>query len=220
MDKNILHSVLETVTSGQTININFTDPFAELTGDYLVLQSKTGRGRGGSRVLEIQSVTDSTRVLTSLLIDGKDKSIGTGTSEFIATLTVDGKVHGLEDATETARKVRSTVQSDDQPSGTVKTRAMKRPASQNSETTTALIAHKVATALGTVLAENPKSVFKLTGRNSGSHITGEWQVMSFTHEDNVLRMECVDTQNAERTLSFDSSVDGMNLKDAEIVFTS
>ena len=220
MDKNILHSVLETVTAGQTININFTDPFAELTGDYLVLQSKTGRGRGGSRILEIQSVTDSSRVISSLQIDGKDKTLGTGTSEFITTLTIDGKVHGLEDPAETSRKVRAVTRSDEQSAASVKPRTMKRQPSQGSASTAILIGHKVATALGTVLAENPKTVFKLTGRNAGSHITGEWQVKTFTHENNILQMECVDTQNVERTLSFDSSVDGANLKDAEVVYTS
>lgn len=220
MDKNILHSVLETVTVGQTINISFTDPFAELTGDYLVLQSKTGRGRGGSRIIEIQSATDSSRVISSLEIDGKDKILGTGTSEFIASLTVDGKVHGFEDLSETPRKVRAADHSEQKNTNPAKNRYAKRQNSGESISTAILISQKVATALGNVLAENPKSVFKLTGKNTGSHITGEWQVKSFTHEENVLRMECVDTQNAERTLSFDSSIDGVNVKDAEVVFTS
>lgn len=205
MDKNILHSVLETVTTGQTININFSDPFSDLTGDYLVLQSKTGRGRGGSRILEVQSMADSTRIISSLQIDGKDKALGTGTSDFIVSLTVDGKLHGLEAPTKPARKVQEEV---------------KRQPTKNSDSSNVLIGEKVAAALGTVLMENPKAIFKLVGRNAGNHITGEWQVKSFTHEDKILRMECVDTQNNERTLSFDSSIDGVNLKDAEVVYTS
>lgn len=207
MDKNILHSVLETVIVGQTININFVEPFTELTGDYVVLQSKTGRGRGGSRILEVRSVSDSSRVISTLQVDGKDKALGTGTSEYIATLTVDGKVHGQEETpADTTRAVKARA--------VAAKREAKVAEKPNQKT---LICQKVATALGTVLAESPKAVFKLTGRNSGSHITGEWQVQNFTYEDNILRMECVDTQNSERTLSFDSSVDGENLKDAEVV---
>lgn len=209
MDKLILHSVLETVTAGQTININFNEPFAELTGDYLVLQSKTGRGRGGSRILEVRSVDDSSRVISTLQIDGKEKSLGTSTSEYFVTLTVEGKVHGLEAPADSTRSVKAR---------TVATKRETKVVEKTNQKS--LISQKVASALGTVLADNPKTVFKLTGRGPGSNITGEWQVQSFTHEDNVLRMECVDTQNSERTLSFDSSVDGENLKDAEVVFVS
>ena len=181
MDKNILHSVLETVVANQTINICFAEPYAELTGDYLVLQSKTGRGRGGSRILEVQSVTDSNRVISTLQIDGKEKSLGTGTSDLIMSLTVDGKVHGLEAPTESPRKVRAA-NSETQTEKAVKPHMVKRESSQSSVSTAVLIGTKVATALGNVLADNPKTVFKLTGRNAGSNITGEWQVKSFTHE--------------------------------------
>ena len=212
MDKLILHSVLETVVTGQTININFNEPFTELTGDYLVLQSKTGRGRGGSRVLEVRSVADSARVISTLQIDGKDKALGTGTSEYIVTLTVDGKVHGLEapaDATR-ATKVRQAVEK--------RTGTVSRSASNVNMNL--LVSEKVANALGNVLADNPSTVFRLTGRAANSPMTGEWRVTSHTFENKVLRMECVDTDNSERTLSFDSSVDGPNLKDAEVVFVS
>lgn len=220
MDKNILHSVLETMTTGQTINLNFSDPFSELTGDYLVLESKSGRGRGGSRVIKVQSMTDANQVISSLQVDGKDKALGTSTSEFIISLTVDGKTHGLEAPTETVRKVRESSQTGEDSETPVKAKTPKRKAVKSSENANALISQKVANALGTVLAENPKAIFKLVGRNAGNHITGEWQVKSFTHEDNILRMECVDTQNNERTLSFDSSIDGVNLKDAEVVYTT
>jgi len=209
MDKNILHSVLETINAGQTININFNEPYAELTGDYLVLQSKTGRGRGGSRILEVQSVTDSTRIISTLQVEGKDKALGTATSELFANLTVDGKVHGLEDPAEAPRAVK------------VRTAAVNRENKIVQKTNQkAAVSHKVASALGAVLAENTNPVFKLTARTAGSHITGEWQVRSFTHEDNVLRMECVATNDSERTLSFDSSIDGESLKDAEVVYTN
>ena len=209
MDKLILHSVLETVTAGQTININFNEPFAELTGDYLVLQSKTGRGRGGSRILEVRSVADSSRVISTLQIDGKDKALGTGTSEYIVTLTVDGKVHGLEAPADATRAVKT------------RTMATKRETNAaRVSSTNATVCEKVANALGNVLADNPNTIFRLTGRVANSPMTGEWRVTSHTFENKVLRMECVDSSNSERTLSFDSSVDGPNLKDAEVVFVS
>lgn len=209
MNKNILHSVLETVTAGQTININFNEPFAELTGDYLVLQSKTGRGRGGSRILEVRSVSDATRVINTLSIDGKDKALGTGTSEYIANLTIDGKVHGLEATDNNTRAVKD------------RTVAAKRENNVSQATSVnTIVCEKVANALGTVLVDNPHTVFRLTGRMANSPITGEWRVTSYTFENKVLRMECIDNSDSERTLSFDSSVDGPNLKDAEVVFIS
>ena len=213
MDKNILHSVLETVTAGQTINIVFNQPFTELTGDYLVLQSKTGRGRGGSRVLEIRSVTNPERSFGALEVDGKEKTLGTGTSDCFSTVTVNGKVHGLEDPAEATRKPR-TARSDGS------TATPRKPASSTpvARSTSSTVGQKVATALGDVLQQNPSTVFKLTGKSTGSHLTGEWRVTSFTRENGVLQMECVDVTNSERTLSFNSSVDGVNLKDAEVFY--
>lgn len=215
MDKHILHSVLETLTIGGNISVAFNEPFTELSGDYIVLQSKTGRGRGGSRVIELQSVLDAEDTFGALDVGGKERLLGTGTSEYISTLTVDGKVHGLEDPFENTTKAPKVKRAPDAP------RQTKREGKATAKVAaSASVGRKVAGALGSVLANNANSSFKLTGRQPGSPITGEWRVVSFTHENEVLCMECVDISNAERTLSFDSSVHGVNVKDAEVMFTS
>jgi hypothetical protein len=217
MDKNILHSVLETINAGQTINIAFNEPFCALTGDYNVLASKVGRGRGGSRVIEIQSVSNPETTFGALEVDGKQRALGTGTSEYISTMTVNGKVHGLEDPAESNRTPKPRAIRSDGTATAPVARTSKREAKASASTA---IGEKVATALGDVLANNPDSVFRLTGRGVNSPLTGEWRVTSFVHENKILRMECVDNNNSERNLSFDSSVDGPNLKDAEVLFVS
>ena len=238
MDKQILHSVLETVTAGMVIGVAFHEPFAELSGDYTVLQSKTGRGRGGSRVLELASVANPEDTFGALEIDGKQKALGTGTSEIFASLTVDGKVHGLEDPAETVRKAprvkrapkadapaavaveaapaAEAAETEAPAAPTPRKRAPKAPKAQS----TVNVGAKIAKILGGVLTDNPNTNFKLTGKNSAPHITGDWKVLSFTLDTDSLKMECVDLSNAERTLSFDSSVDGENVKDAEVLFVS
>jgi hypothetical protein len=209
MDKNILHSVLETLNAGQPINIAFNEPFCSLTGEYTVLVSKVGRGRGGSRVIEIQSTANPATTFGALEIEGKQRALGTGTSSYISTITVDGKLHGLEDSAETNRSPKPrAIRADGTAAPTPNTPAKNA------------INEKVATALGDVLTNNPNSMFRLTGRGANSHLTGEWRVTSFTFENKVLRMECVDNNNPERTLSFDSSAEGSNLKDAEVIYVN
>lgn len=202
MDKNILHSILENISIGQEISMTFAEPFAEMTGDYIVLQSKTGRGRGGSRVIEIKSVANPSNIYSSLTVDGKEKSLGTGTSDYIVSMVVNGIVHSTpEQTSQPMRKPRET---------------QATPSVQKKDRTTQ-VGEKVAKALGMCLQENPQTIFKLTGMQPNSNITGEWRVESFVYENNILQMECIDTTNPERTLSFNSTIDSTNLKDAEVV---
>lgn len=208
MDKNILHSVLETLTVGQEISITFNQPFAAMTGDYIVTQSKTGRGRGGSRVIEIKSAADPTVIHSTLNIDGKDKAIGTGTSEYIASMAVNGTTYNTEQTVEKSARKPRTKDSD--------AVSEPMPPTEKKDRST-LVSEKVANALGKCLQENPQTIFKLKGMEPNSNLTGEWRVASFTYENSILHMECVDVDNPERTMSFDSTVDGIRLKDAEVV---
>lgn len=215
MDKHILHSVLESLTVGQALTINFTEQFADLTGDYTVLVSKVGRGRGGSRVIEIASVVNPSETFGALNVDGKDKLLGTGTSEFIGTIVIGDKTYGLEDPIETARKTpnvkagRSTSEG-----GTATKRVVKQRAVLKSSTAQA---SRVAKALSEVLATNPVTTFNLVATTKTAPFHGEWTVSSYTYEEDVLKMSLVGLNDPDRKFEFDSSLHGTGIKDAQVV---
>jgi hypothetical protein len=215
MDKHILHSVLESLTVGQALTINFTEQFADLTGDYTVLVSKVGRGRGGSRVIEIASVANPSETFGALNVDGKDKLLGTGTSEFIGTIVIGDKTYGLEDPIETARKSpnvkagRSTSES-----GTATKRVVKQRAVLKSSTAQA---SRVAKALSEVLATNPVTTFNLVATTKTAPFHGEWTVSSYTYEEDVLKMSLVGLNDPDRKFEFDSSLHGTGIKDAQVI---
>lgn len=215
MDKHILHSVLESLTVGQALTINFTEQFADLTGDYTVLVSKVGRGRGGSRVIEIASVANPSETFGALNVDGKDKLLGTGTSEFIGTIVIGDKTYGLEDPIETARKSpnvkagRSTSEG-----GTATKRVVKQRAVLKSSTAQA---SRVAKALSEVLATNPVTTFNLVATTKTAPFHGEWTVSSYTYEEDVLKMSLVGLNDPDRKFEFDSSLHGTGIKDAQVI---
>ena len=215
MDKHILHSVLESLTVGQALTINFTEQFADLTGDYTVLVSKVGRGRGGSRVIEIASVTNPSETFGALNVDGKDKLLGTGTSEFIGTIVIGDKTYGLEDPIETARKTpnvkagRSTSEG-----GTATKRVVKQRAVLKSSTAQA---SRVAKALSEVLATNPVTTFNLVATTKTAPFHGEWTVSSYTYEEDVLKMSLVGLNDPDRKFEFDSNLHGTGIKDAQVI---
>lgn len=215
MDKHILHSVLESLTVGQALTINFTEQFADLTGDYTVLVSKVGRGRGGSRVIEIASVANPSETFGALNVDGKDKLLGTGTSEFIGTIVIGDKTYGLEDPIETARKTpnvkagRSTSEG-----GAATKRVVKQRAVLKSSTAQA---SRVAKALSEVLATNPVTTFNLVATTKTAPFHGEWTVSSYTYEEDVLKMSLVGLNDPDRKFEFDSNLHGTGIKDAQVI---
>lgn len=223
MDKHILHSVLETLTAGMTATFNFNEPFTDLTGDYTIVASKVGRGRGGSRVIEIAPVDSPDDSFGALEIEGKTKALGTGTSDYISTIVIDGKTYGMEDPIEASRKtgVRRprNAGTDGQTAApvTARQREAGKRARVNSE---AAQSQRVAKALGEILTENPVTNFKLVSSNRTSELNGEWKVASFEYADNNLKMQLVDIDNAERTFDFDSTVHGVEVRDAQVIEVS
>ena len=218
MDKHILHSVLESLTAGQALTINFTEQFADLTGDYTVLVSKVGRGRGGSRVIEVASVANPSETFGALNVGGKDKLLGTGTSEFISTLVIGDKTYGLEDPIETARKTPNVKVGRASSEGSqVTKRQVKQRAVLKSSTTQA---SRVAKALSEVLAANPVTTFNLVATVKTAPFHGEWTVSSYTYEEGVLKMSLVGLNDPERKFEFDSNLHGTGIKDAQVVSVS
>jgi len=206
MDKHILHSVLETLTAGNNITINFNEPFEELSGDYMITASKVGRGRGGSRVIWIAPVSNPDDEFGALEIDGKEKALGTGTSEYINTIVFDGKTFGMESPIETSRKTGTARQRE-----TVKRARVSSDVAQR---------QRVAKALGDILTENPATNFKLVSSNRTSELNGEWKVASFVYADNSLQMHLVDIDNPDRIFEFDSTVHGVEVRDAQVIEVS
>lgn len=223
MDKHILHSVLETLTAGNNVTINFNEPFADLTGDYLIVESKVGRGRGGSRVIEIAPVGSPDDSFGALEINGKEKALGTGTSEYIATMVIDGKTFGMEDPIETSRKsgVRRPRNAGTDGQTAAPVTARQREAGKRARVNSDIAqGQRVAKALGDILTENPTTNFKLVAKERTSPMNGEWKVASFTYADSNLMMHLVDLDNPERTFEFDSIVHGVDVRDVQMIEVS
>lgn len=89
MDKNQLRSVFSSLTAGQSLEINFGGPRAHLSGTYRVERTRTGRGKGGSRLVDM--VRDS---------DGLALTTGTPDSNSIVNLVVGGERIGLASESE------------------------------------------------------------------------------------------------------------------------
>jgi hypothetical protein len=215
MDKHILYSVLESLTAGMTATINFNEPFAALSGDYTIVASKVGRGRGGSRVIEIAPVTNPDDSFAALEIDGKQRALGTGTSEYISTMIVDGKTFGLEDPMETNRSTTRTKR----PSGetvSVPRTKRERTASSNASASTAQ-SQRVANVMGGILAENPATNFKIIAKDRTSTMNGEWRVDSFNYADNALSMRLINIDDATQIFEFDSNTHGAEIRDIQVI---
>lgn len=88
MDKSALKSLISTFTPGQVIGITFLGDKAHLSRDWTVVKVRTGKGKGGSKLLE--------------LVDGARNTITTGTPEsaFILNMTVNGTLHGASSEAE------------------------------------------------------------------------------------------------------------------------
>jgi len=220
MDKHILHSVLETLSAGMTATINFNEPFTDLSGDYTILASKVGRGRGGSRVIEIAPVSNPDDAFGALEIDGVEKALGTGTSQYIATMIVDGKTFGMEDPIEASRKtgVRRPRNAGTDGQSAAPVTARQREASKRARVSSDIAqGQRVAKALGDILTENAATNFKLVAKDRTSPMNGEWKVVSFEYTDSNLMMHLVDLDNPGRTFEFDSIVHGVDVRDVQVI---
>jgi hypothetical protein len=203
MDKQILHSIFETATAGQQINISFIDPFNDLNGDYILTASKSGRGRGGSRVIELKSASDSSITLTSLNINGQQKLLGTSVSEYISGVIIGNNIYGTEE------KFKMSKEKKEKP--------IRKNSAIKEEKPAVIAARKVAYILGNILKNNPSVAFKIIGQRNLSQATGEWNVSKFLFEDQKLTMELVGYEKKELKFSFDSETHGHLIKDVSII---
>lgn len=89
MNKQTLKEVLQSINSGDLIDVSFTGEKSVLSGQYKVLYSKVGRGKCGSRLASIQAMSDGTVT-----------SIGTKENDAILTITHNGTKFGTESLTD------------------------------------------------------------------------------------------------------------------------
>lgn len=215
MDKHILHSVLESLTAGMIATINFNEPFAALSGNYTIVASKVGRGRGGSRVIEIAPVSNPEDSFAALEVDGKQRALGTGTSEYISTMIIDGKTFGLEDPMEANRSTTRTKR----PSGetVTVTRTKRENATTTRSSASTAQSQRVANVMGGILNENPATNFKIIAKDRTSAMNGEWRVDSFSYGDNALSMKLINIDDAARMFEFDSNMHGADIRDIQVI---
>jgi hypothetical protein len=87
MNKNVMRQVLETLTPGATITVAFVGAQSGLSGQYTVIGTRKGRGKGGSLLADLRSPSDE--LLT----------IGTPVSDQVLHIVLpDGELHGHESA--------------------------------------------------------------------------------------------------------------------------
>jgi hypothetical protein len=95
MNKEILKSVFGGMKINDSFTINFISQFAMMNGDYKISKMGTGRGKGGSIVVEAINTVSGNK-LTSLEYGGKPHLFGTSVSDNILNITVNGKMFGVK----------------------------------------------------------------------------------------------------------------------------
>lgn len=93
MDTNEWKKNLKTLIAGfepgEQIQVTFLEDLAERTGDYTVVEVKTGRGKGGSKNMTLKNA------------DGDTFTTGTPVShKILNVVTSDGTCHGFENASD------------------------------------------------------------------------------------------------------------------------
>jgi len=88
MEKLVLKRVLSSLSNGDIISLNFVAEKTELSGDYKVLGTKKGRGKGGSILAELISTEQQ-----KLTLSTKD-------SDSVVNIVVDGNLFGFESESE------------------------------------------------------------------------------------------------------------------------
>ena len=85
MEKQELKSVIASLTSGDVITVTFQGDIAERSGLFTVVETKTGRGKGGSKLVVLRAA------------DGTEYTTGTPENDSILhIITPDKVMHGYE----------------------------------------------------------------------------------------------------------------------------
>ena len=85
MDKKELKTLISNLTRDQKINVTFRGDLASQSGDYEVLNTKKGKGKGGSMLAELRPMSLGETVIMS-----------TPMSDSVLNVTIEGKMFGFE----------------------------------------------------------------------------------------------------------------------------
>lgn len=206
MEKVILKSILDPeskqccVKDGTAVSLEFHSPFNVLNGDYIVTESKAGRGRGGSRLLKVTSVTDPAMVIDTLQVDGEPKALGTPTSEYFKCVVVDGTRYEGENI-----QTPAPTPFHREPTGFYQRSDQREKAEARVAGATVTKSQLATNALQKILSENPNAHILLgTHSNNKAHpLNGEWVVESSTVEGNAMVLNLRGLNNTNLTAQFD-----------------
>lgn len=96
MDKQILRSVLVGLSPEQEIQVTFIGARRDQTGTYRVVNTRRGRGKGGSRLADLQPLdVGDVNLSEQITIGTPDKY-----NDFILNVTVDGEKFGYDSESE------------------------------------------------------------------------------------------------------------------------
>lgn len=202
MNKHILHSILETISSETIIEISFIESFSDLSGTYKVLSTKAGRGRGGSRNIEIQSIEDPKKIISTLNIDGKEKNLGTSISDYILSISIDDKIYGLEDPIDMKNKISLKKEK--------ATNVQSTPKRVSADT---LLAQKVSSKFNEQITKNNQKNFKIVTKYTWPELNGEWLVKSFEYQDLIMKMDLVSLVDESKTFSFNALLHSKSIRE-------
>lgn len=93
MNKKQLRTLIEGLTPEEKVTVTFLGKLSHLTGEYAFVEMKTGRGKGGSKLMVLKPVSG-----------GETITAGTPQSDNILhVVTADGTVHGFENESQVPR---------------------------------------------------------------------------------------------------------------------
>ena len=93
MQREDIKALFTDMVANNKVTVAFHAPFTELNGEYLFVESKKGRGRGGSLGVVLKSVTDGA-TLEYMTVNGEPKAFGTPVADYIISVTSGGEVTG------------------------------------------------------------------------------------------------------------------------------
>lgn len=87
MDKQELKNLIKNTPINSEMSISFLGELAPLSGNYKLLSTGIGRGKGGSLVAKLMNLENG-ETLSEVTIDSRKKTFGSSISEYIQTITL------------------------------------------------------------------------------------------------------------------------------------
>jgi hypothetical protein len=99
MNKGILKILFSRTVVGEELVVNFIPQYKQYSGKYKITLSKVGRGKSGSRVVELQHLETGEKLTRMTIPGGEQRDFGTAVSDIILNVTHNGVMYGDTDTT-------------------------------------------------------------------------------------------------------------------------